>query len=222
AIEAEFVQNDKNQKYKIGTQSFSLKAKGVEVNTTQFVSSVYISSTWFLPPGTQRPDKVSGISLKFSSPASGNKLVSVTRDIYYSDPNRAPTKDQIYKMLISKYGNASLEEWSDGIKTIAFARSAGRYVKCVGILDCTVSMPLYDLSNFQGGGFSVGNKADYLLRITVDRNNSDMSGTKVGAIHIGLFDKAVAERAAQADIAALVEKANEVAATAPAVALPKF
>ncbi|UIN38386.1 hypothetical protein [Methylobacterium oryzae] len=222
AIEAEFDQNDKNQQYKTKTESFSLKSKGVEINTTQFVSGVYILSTWYLPPGTPSPDKISGISLQFSSPASGNKLMSIARDIYYKDPNRAPTKDQIHKMLIDKYGKPSLEEWNEGIKTIAFARSSGRYVKCENLLDCTVALPQYELSNYQGGGFSVGNKADYLLRISIDRNNYDMSGTKVGAIHIKLFDKTVADRAAQADIAALVEKANEVAATAPAVALPKF
>ncbi|WP_155524488.1 hypothetical protein [Oleisolibacter albus] len=69
------------------------------------------------------------ISLFFGSPASGNQLTSLLRNVDYRDPFKAPTREDVVAALTAKYGKPSGQSQSEKLMTLTWlVKDAGDYV----------------------------------------------------------------------------------------------
>lgn len=68
------------------------------------------------------------ISLYFGSPASGNQLIGLQRNVDYRDPFKAPTREDMVAALTAKYGKPSGQSQSEKLTTLTWlVKDAGDF-----------------------------------------------------------------------------------------------
>lgn len=159
------------------------------------------------------------VDATFGSPASGNKLLSLSRSVIYADPLSAPTLEQVKADLIGKYGRPSVEGLMGVWPTIRYAFKDGRQV----FFESVYGSP----TGFSNSGYQPEMATAYAqeaakVDFIVDVLLTELGGGRLRSMRVDISDFAARATAAKADVDAIMERANQSLASTAGVRGPRL
>lgn len=210
-----------NQEYKgseisRSTTSFGGKFNGESVRIASFVSNITV---------IKRIERgyTEDLRVYFSSPATGQRVVSVTRSLVFDGEGNAPAFDAATASIIEKYGAQPNPDIVPGGRQVSYSNVTknGKKIFCGnrGVDGCNyISVYQPELANQYISRRSIENG----LMLAADLKRGTFSENKIGQMSIQMFDFDFAIQAAQADLGALQEAGAKRMVQPNITAVPKL
>ena len=189
---------------------------GVQIRTVSFVQRLLFTTQL-----TDKNNVSDHVNAVFSTPASGNRIMSLRRELNYHNAVEAPMFDEFLASIRNKFGNPSGQRnlaISQGVE-LMYVFQAGRIMPCQQMAggSCPELSTIYsmqDLELFERASAI----ADYQINIIMQRNpQGRMNSLQMSVVDIGMRHRAMA-----ADVAAIMDHVNNRLANAKPTSAPRL